>query len=186
MPGPAASRRIAALVLVGLLALAAAGRLAPVAAASGAAAPTFQPTPPGDLLDAVRADAAQQAGVPVAAVQVARVEARQWSDASLGCPQPGQFYAQVITPGFLMVVRAGDRQLEYHTDARQRFVLCRSSSVSPGLPRTGGAPGVRDPWLPAAVALAVLGGLAYHAMRGDGTCLRRRKRPTAGGSSAAG
>ena len=28
-----------------------------------------------------------------------------WSDASLGCPQPDMGYAQVVTPGYLVLFR---------------------------------------------------------------------------------
>lgn len=43
-----------------------------------------------------------------------------WLDTSLGCPEPGRVYAQVITPGFRLVFehRAGTeaQRLEYHTN----------------------------------------------------------------------
>ena len=58
------------------------------------------------------------------AVQVISVDATDWSDTSLGCPQPGMFYAQVITPGYLIVLAAGGRQFEYHANKRGRVVTC--------------------------------------------------------------
>lgn len=78
------------------------------------------------IVEQIRADAAQRAGVPASQVSVQRVEERAWSDTSLGCPRPGELYAQVITPGYLVVVQAGGRRYEYHTDAGRRFVLCSS------------------------------------------------------------
>lgn len=77
-------------------------------------------------MDAVLRDAASRLGVPASQLSVVRVEARQWSDSSLGCPQPGLLYAQVITPGYLVLVGGGGRQpLEFHTDARgTRVVEC--------------------------------------------------------------
>jgi hypothetical protein len=65
------------------------------------------------------ADAARRTGAAVAEVTVERVEARTWPDRSLGCPVPGVGYAQVITPGFLIVVQARGQRLEYHTDQEQ-------------------------------------------------------------------
>jgi hypothetical protein len=56
---------------------------------------------------------------------VERVESQEWPDASLGCPQQGMFYAQVITPGYVVVVAGGGKRLEYHTDTRDRAVFCR-------------------------------------------------------------
>lgn len=76
------------------------------------------------VVQAVVADAAGRLGVPAAQVQVVSVESREWPDASLGCPKPGGFYAQVITPGYLIVVGAAGQQLEYHTDTAGHFVLC--------------------------------------------------------------
>jgi hypothetical protein len=79
-------------------------------------------------VDQVLQAAATQLGVSANQLQVDQVEARQWPDSSLGCPQPGNQYSQVVTPGFLIVVRtASGGQLEYHTDARSRVVLCKES-----------------------------------------------------------
>ncbi len=70
-------------------------------------------------------DAARTTGVDPGSVRVLNVEARDWPDASLGCPKPGMMYAQVITPGYLVVVAGGGKRLEYHTDLRGRAVMCR-------------------------------------------------------------
>jgi hypothetical protein len=52
------------------------------------------------------------------------IEAKQWRDSSLGCPREGMMYAQVITPGYMIVLQAGDRLYEFHTDRRETAVLC--------------------------------------------------------------
>ena len=70
-------------------------------------------------------DAAPRLGLAPGSVRVDRVEARDWPDSSLGCPQPGMMYAQVITPGYLVVISGSGRSLEYHTDLRGRAVFCR-------------------------------------------------------------
>jgi hypothetical protein len=77
-------------------------------------------------IDAAVNAAALHAGVPAGQLGIERIEAREWSDSSLGCPQPGFFYAQVITPGYLVLiaVTGSTRRLEYHTDTRGRAVLC--------------------------------------------------------------
>lgn len=69
--------------------------------------------------------AAERQGVDSSQVSIARSEERQWPDASLGCPQPGTLYAQVVTPGYLLVVATPSGQLEYHTDTRGKVVFCR-------------------------------------------------------------
>jgi hypothetical protein len=69
------------------------------------------------------ADAAGRSGVPATAVRVARVEPRDWPDSSLGCPRAGMGYAQVITPGYLILLEVAGQTLEYHAD-RNRAELC--------------------------------------------------------------
>ena len=62
----------------------------------------------------------------VAEHEVTLVSARResWPDASLGCPQPDTLYAQVVTPGYWVLVEVGGRQLEFHTDERGNVVRC--------------------------------------------------------------
>jgi hypothetical protein len=90
------------------------------------------PAPSPSLLPAaVQAaidDAGQFTGVDADAIQVLRAEATEWPDSSLGCPQPGQMYLQVVTPGYLVELQADSRRLEYHTDSRGRLVLCAEHS----------------------------------------------------------
>jgi hypothetical protein len=71
------------------------------------------------------ADAAQRTGIAAAEVVVQRVESREWPDRSLGCPRPGVGYAQVITPGYMIVVQARGQELEYHTDQGQVIACAR-------------------------------------------------------------
>jgi hypothetical protein len=86
--------------------------------------------PPGAQapVEAARRDAATRLNVAADQLRVERVESQDWSDASLGCPQGGdRSYAQVITPGYLVIIAGGGKRLEYHTDARDRAVFCRES-----------------------------------------------------------
>jgi hypothetical protein len=66
-------------------------------------------------------------GVGADQLQLTQVQAQQWPDASLGCPEPGQLYSQVVTPGFLVIIISGGHQLEYHTDMRGRVTLCHET-----------------------------------------------------------
>ncbi len=75
-------------------------------------------------VDAVVRDAAARLGVGADEITLVRVERSEWPDAGLGCPQPGGIYAQVITPGYLVVVTGAGQELEYHTDDRGNAVLC--------------------------------------------------------------
>ncbi len=69
-------------------------------------------------------DLAQRLGVLPSAIHVLKVAAVEWSDTSLGCPKEGMMYAQVITPGFLILLQAQGRLYEYHTDRGNYAVLC--------------------------------------------------------------
>jgi hypothetical protein len=110
----------------------------PTAATTTAAAaspptltPAMLPTPLPEAQPAVDQavqDAAGRLSVSAGDLRVDQVEARQWPDASLGCPQPGLLYSQIVTPGFLIVISStSGRQLEYHADSRGRVVLCKES-----------------------------------------------------------
>jgi hypothetical protein len=93
-------------------------------------------TPPPGAQEVVRLakeDLAQRLGVAVDQIQLVSVEAVDWSDTSLGCPQPGMMYAQVITPGYRVVLEAGGKQYDYHTDEGRFVVLCegKESSIDP-------------------------------------------------------
>jgi len=83
--------------------------------------------PPGSeaAVKAAIADLAKQKNLPVADISVVSVEAVEWNDSSLGCPQEGFMYAQVITPGYLIKLAAGGQQYQYHTDQTKTVVLCQ-------------------------------------------------------------
>jgi hypothetical protein len=74
-------------------------------------------------LEAALSDLSARLGVREDAIRVTSVEKRMWSDTSLGCPQPGVMYAQVITPGFLIHLNAEGKEYAYHTSLTQA-VLC--------------------------------------------------------------
>ncbi len=78
------------------------------------------------VLAAAVADLSEKTGIPASEISLVSMEAVDWSDASLGCPQEGYMYAQVITPGFLIVLEAQSQPYEYHTDRTGNVVLCEA------------------------------------------------------------
>lgn len=56
-------------------------------------------------------------------IKIKSVSKREWPDASLGCPKPGSFYAQVITPGYQIILEADQKSYSYHTSL-ERVVRC--------------------------------------------------------------
>lgn len=95
-------------------------RLAELSQAQPATPIAASPVVPPALIAAIAADL----GLDEDEVQVLIAEPRDWPDASLGCPEPGHAYADVITPGYLVVVQAGGEELEFHTDDRNAVVRC--------------------------------------------------------------
>jgi hypothetical protein len=79
--------------------------------------------PAGDVVAAAREYLADQLDIPTQEVEPVLVEPAEWSDASLGCPEPGKAYAQVITPGYRIVLRVGEREYELHSDREGLIVV---------------------------------------------------------------
>jgi hypothetical protein len=87
---------------------------------------------PREVRRAVVADAAKRFKVDESAVVVTQAEKVTWSDASLGCPEPGQMYAQVLVEGFRLVARTAAGSLTYNTDGAGRVVSC-AAAQRPGM-----------------------------------------------------
>ena len=86
------------------------------------------------MLDRIRADAAQRAGVPPDEVKVLTVESVTWADGSLGCPEPGMMYTQALVRGHRVRVDAAGMTLLYHAGTQNTFVHCpadRAQEPSP-------------------------------------------------------
>jgi hypothetical protein len=52
---------------------------------------------------------------------------RDWPDSSIGCPQPGMAYSQIITPGYIVTVDTYDMvtEVQVHSDADgQHTAIC--------------------------------------------------------------
>jgi hypothetical protein len=95
----------------------------------GGSSMTSQPSTTADpIVEPVRADAATRAGVDRSAVEIVQAAAVEWSDGSLGCPEPGMLYTQAIVSGWHVVVRAGGRDFDYRVTGPGQFRLCEHPS----------------------------------------------------------
>jgi hypothetical protein len=74
------------------------------------------------------ADLAARENVPEADITVVDVTRTEFSDASLGVPEPDMMYAQVITPGYVIELALGDTLYSYHA-AGERVVLAPLSET---------------------------------------------------------
>ncbi len=59
-------------------------------------------------------DLAAKLGIPNHAVTVVESGEATWPDVSLGMPEPGAMYAQILTEGFRVVLGAAGKRYEYH------------------------------------------------------------------------
>ncbi|MCL4263290.1 MAG: hypothetical protein KJ069_08745 [Anaerolineae bacterium] len=82
------------------------------------------PDPLVALVSQVSQDLAQRLTIDVSQVTLVEAIAVDWSDSSLGCPQPGMSYLMVITPGYQITLVAQGEEYTYHTDQGRYFVLC--------------------------------------------------------------
>ena len=81
------------------------------------ATPGGQEAVPSDIEMAARILLADIATVNADDLTLISSESVSWSDASLGCPQEGFGYAQVITPGYKLVFALGDTSYAVHTNS---------------------------------------------------------------------
>jgi hypothetical protein len=89
------------------------------------------------VVELAKADLAERFAVTTNQIQVVSVQSTEWTDTSLGCPQPGMVYAQVITPGFQILLEINRETYAYHTDQGQNVVLCEKESTM-DIPTTTG------------------------------------------------
>lgn len=69
-----------------------------------------------------RKDLAQRLGIADDQIRVVSVQETDWPDASLGAPQQGQLYAQMMVFGYIITLEAGGRTYRYHSDDSTRVV----------------------------------------------------------------
>jgi hypothetical protein len=99
--------------------------------------PSF-PAPPNlqSLIEKAKNDLAQRLSISVDQINGVDVKAVIWSNSSLGCPQPGMLYAEVLTPGYLILLNANGQDYEYHAGKGSDIFLCENP-----LPPVEGIPG---------------------------------------------
>lgn len=94
---------------------------------------------------------ADELDMDASSVVVLDVQATTWSDSSLGCPEAGQAYAQVLTPGYRIRVSTDGAEAVFHAGQRPdqdapTVMRCDGPEALPGSAAFGG------PALEAAVA----------------------------------
>jgi hypothetical protein len=67
---------------------------------------------------------ADELGISTDQIEVEFITKIDWPDASLGCPQKGMSYAQMIVPGFKIILKVGDDLYNVHV-GEGRAVICQ-------------------------------------------------------------
>ena len=114
---------VTAVLLVAATACGANGEEAAPATESGTPA---SETVPKDIESAARKLLADELDVAEGGFKLASSEKVKWPDASLGCPQEGYAYAQVVTPGYKLVFKNADKSYAVHTNSDgSQMVICQ-------------------------------------------------------------
>jgi hypothetical protein len=67
---------------------------------------------------------AQELGIDMGEIEIFSLVEVEWFDASLGCPEPGMAYAQVVTPGFELVFMVDNQLYLYGTSEGDLIHYC--------------------------------------------------------------
>ena len=95
-------------------------------------------------VQASRNDLSWRLNINADQITVVNVTEVTWSDTSLGCPQPGMVYAQVLTPGYMIQLKANERIYAYQSDTKGNVAECGG----PEFPVTPGEIQDGQPWMP--------------------------------------
>lgn len=82
------------------------------------------PDPAHRLVRDAKLDLGARLDLDISVIELADLASVTWPDSSLGCPQPGHVYSQVIVPGYRITLIANTREYLYHTDDKTQIVLC--------------------------------------------------------------
>lgn len=84
-----------------------------------------------DVVELAIADLAERLEVDPESISTVKLEAKTWSDGSLGCPQPGMSYTQALVDGWQVLLQHQDRMFDYHAGSGDPF-LCASADKDGG------------------------------------------------------
>jgi hypothetical protein len=94
-------------------------------------ATTVADTGDGTASEIARQTVALALGIAPDSAQVISSVPRDFPDASLDCPQPGAAYAQVITPGFQVLVEADGRRFDVRVAGTSGRICHRRKAAAP-------------------------------------------------------
>jgi hypothetical protein len=87
-----------------------------------------------NLVEKAKEDLARQLSISMDQINLVEATEEEWTDSSLGCPQPGMEYLQVITPGYRILLDVDGTIHEYHSNRDAYLVYCNPPDM-PTLPK---------------------------------------------------
>jgi hypothetical protein len=79
---------------------------------------------PQAILDSILKEAGALAKVSRQQLVIVRAESVVWNDGSLGCPEPGMMYTQMLVNGYWVVIEAAGKTYDYRVGSGGSFRLC--------------------------------------------------------------
>jgi hypothetical protein len=86
----------------------------------------LMPVETPDPVEAAVEALSQTLGIDPASITVGETLPVQWTDSSLGCPDPDKVYLQVVTPGYLVTLVVGENVYSVHTDLAGTAIVCEA------------------------------------------------------------
>ena len=83
-------------------------------------------TDPQMLIEKAREDLAERLSISDTLINLVEIDEVYWPDASLGCPQAGNTYAQTQTLGYLVKLEYAGNEFEYHANIHGIFFYCEN------------------------------------------------------------
>lgn len=84
-----------------------------------------------EAIELARHTLAKQTNLPLESFKLDSVITVRWPDSSLGCPQPGMMYAQIVTPGYRVIFAASSNGVRHfvHVGAGRAIVCDETAST---------------------------------------------------------
>lgn len=129
------SRGPMGLLLLALIMLAACGQ--PSSNGGDETAPGASARAQNDPASIAKSTVALTLGISPADVTVVSSDAKDFSDSSLDCPEPGMSYLQVITPGHVIIVEGEGRRFDVRVSGSMGRICHRRKPGAPNTKRSG-------------------------------------------------
>ena len=84
---------------------------------------------PQKIIEEIIADLVERSGTEASEITVIRAEAVVWDDGSLGCPQPGEYYIQMLINGYWVVLEVRGVEYDYRVSDKGSFKLCEGANM---------------------------------------------------------